>query len=156
MPVDTGAAGGERLLLDGAEARARLDEMDLGGGGEARHDAHDPQEVGHQRAAAWAELGEHEASRRAHCLPDDDCPDADQLAEHLAHLRRRDEVAVAAERLTPHVIAVDRIGEAGFHILRDGHRTVGTDARDEFLAERAHGVAGASGKGGRRDAVTIR
>ena len=53
---------------------------------------------------------------------------ADQLAEHLADLRRGDEVAAAAERLAAHVVAELGVAEAGGHVVGDGDRPVGGSA----------------------------
>ena len=139
-------------LLDRAEAGTGLDKMDAGGFGKIRHDADDAKEIGHQRAPPGTELGEDEFARRAHRLPDHHGPHADQLAEHLAHLRRGDEIAVAAERLAAHVVAIEGVGEAGLHVGGERHRPVGADAGDQLLAERRH----ASLASGRRDALTIR
>ena len=60
----------------------------------------------------------------AHGLPDRCAPHADQLAEHLADLRRGDEVAVFADRLARRVIARAPVGEASFHIVVHADRTV--------------------------------
>ena len=46
---------------------------------------------------------------RSHLLPHRRGPRADQLAEHLAHFRRGDEIAGRAERVARHVIAVPRM-----------------------------------------------
>ena len=54
------AVAGERRRLDGAEARAGLDEVDARRIEESRPDARGAQQVGHQRAAARPELGEDE------------------------------------------------------------------------------------------------
>ena len=48
-----------------------------------------------------------------------DQPGADDLAEHLADLRRGDEVAARAEGIARHVIAVRRIAEAVRHVFGD-------------------------------------
>ena len=64
------------------------------------------QRVAHQRAAAGAELGEHEGVGAALVGPDLGRPEADQLAEHLADLGGGDEVARRAERIAGGVVAV--------------------------------------------------
>ena len=51
-------------------------------------------------------------------------PDADQLAEHLADLRRGDEVAGCAERLARRVVAVVGIEQADRHVVGDRQRAV--------------------------------
>ena len=78
---------------------------------DARGDAKD---VGHQRAAAGAELDQPDGRGRAGSAPRLDQPGADDLAEHLADLRRGGEIAGRAEGIARHVVAVrrDRRGSA--------------------------------------------
>ena len=79
---------------------------------------------------------------RADHAPDMDEPRADDLAEHLAHLRRGDEIAVDAERIARRVVAVLGIAEAKRHVVGDAHRAVRLDERLDLLAERRVAHAG--------------
>src|SRR5260221_10410397 len=98
-------------MLRLAQHLAGLDEMKAQRGEELRHDARRAQRVRHQSAAAGAELGEDEGCRPAGAVPEIDAPQADQLAEDLADLRRSGEVAAPAERIARRVIAVFRMAE---------------------------------------------
>ena len=73
-----------------------------------------------KRAAPRPELGDDHRGGLAHGLPDRGRPDADQLAEHLADLRRGDEIAVFADRLPRGVIAAraDRRGRSAYSRAR--------------------------------------
>ena len=90
------------------------------------------QRIAHQRAASRPQLDEPHGLRRAHLLPDDGTPQPDELAEHLADLRRGDEVAGAADGGLPAVVAVLGILQAGLHVVVDADRAVARDARREF------------------------
>ena len=92
----------------------------------------------------------------AHHLPDRDRPEADQLAEDLADLRRGDEVAGAAERLAAHVVAVLGIGEAERHVVGDGDRPGGADMRRDLFGEAASRAFRRRRGAPRRDAQIIR
>ncbi len=113
------------------------------------------QHVGHQRAAAGAELGQNEGVGRTQHLPHADRPQADQLAEDLADLGRGDEVAGAAEGVALHVVAVLGVGEAGRHEIGDRDRPAGADLRLELLGERRHAFSTAPGVCVWRRATTI-
>ena len=65
-----------------------------------------------ERAASGAEFHQPNRVRRTHRPPDLDAPRADQLAEHLADLRRGGEVAGGAERIAGRVVAVFRMSSA--------------------------------------------
>ena len=103
------------------------------------------QHVLHQRAAAGADLGERDRRRPADRLPGAEQPDADQLAEHLADLRRGDEVAGRAERLARRVVAVVRIEQAKRHVVGDADRAVGLDQADDLFAQPSTSVYARAG-----------
>src|SRR5829696_6351561 len=113
------------------------------------------QEVPHQRAASRAELDERERARVAHKPPGLDRPKADELAEHLADLRRRDEIARRAERIAPRVVAMHRMPEAERHVALDRDRAVGGDHPAQLVLEAGHAEE-ASTALGRRGRVTPR
>ena len=71
------------------------------------------QRIGHQRAAAGAELEQGEALGLAHLLPEIDDEKADQLAEHLADLGRGGEIPLRAQRIAGAVIMRIRRGHPG-------------------------------------------
>src|ERR1700674_317552 len=80
-----------------AQMGAGLDQMNPDRRAEGGAYARRAQGVGHQRAAARTEF-DHLARRGvAHGMPDLDAPQADHLAEHLAHFRRGEEIARGAE-----------------------------------------------------------
>jgi hypothetical protein len=87
-----------------------------------------PQRIGHHGAAAGPELDETHVLGLAHQPPHGSGPQPDQLAEHLAHLRRGDEIAVAAERIARRVIAALGMREAERHELPHRHRPGERDA----------------------------
>ena len=72
-------------------------------------------------------------------------PHADQLAEHLADLRRGGEVACCAERLARRVIAVIGIEQANRHVVGDGQRAVRLDQFRDLLPEPRQNGSGAGG-----------
>ena len=99
------------------------------------------QHILHQGAAARPDLGERRrGSGRPARLPGADQPDADQLAEHLADLRRGDEVAGAAERLARRVVAVlrDRTGRAPCSRRRESGPLRLDQPRRSVALERRH------------------
>ena len=114
---------------------------------EFRNAAPGAESVGHQSAAPRSKLGDGHARRLAHGLPHRDRPKADQLAEDLADLGRRDEVALAADRLAGGIDARSLIGEAGLHEF--------FDVRGPSLAMRAWSLAAseASDTGSRASAL---
>lgn len=127
---------GQALRLKPAQNRAGLDEVEIEGG--ARR-AQGSQGVGHQRAAAGAEFHEAGACRRAcrlHRREHGASPGADQLAEHLADLRRGDEVAAAAEGIARGVVAVARMPETERHVAIETDRPARADLPREDREER--------------------
>ncbi len=128
---EEGRVRGQLLLLYRPQMRARLDQHDVRRGEKIGRETGGAQRVGHQRAAAGAELGEHHARRAAHPPPGFHRPEADEFAEHLADLGGGDEIAGRAEGIAAHVIAMLRIAEAGCHVVGDGDRSIGADARGE-------------------------
>ncbi len=122
----------EALFLHRTQGPADLHQMQPHGGKELRPHACGTQRVRHQAAAAGAQLHQQERIRRARFLPGIDAPQADQLAEHLADLRRGDEVARTAERIARRVIARALLRQRDAHELRDGDRPA---RRDPALEE---------------------
>ena len=120
----------QRLGLLGAQAGGELDQMELGGGGKGGGDAAgQPPGVGHQGAAAGAELGEDDGVGAAELLPRDDRPGAEQLAEDLADLGRGGEVG---ERVVGGVVKRVGAGHEGVEALgfaENGHRQAATGGR---------------------------
>src|SRR5262245_27999388 len=94
------------------------------------------QGVAHQHATARAQLDEAQRSRSAHSLPDNGTPKPDQLAEHLADLRRRYEIPLGANASGALPVAIIRIGLAQPHVAIDGHRAVAPDERAQLVEQR--------------------
>src|SRR5262249_46538557 len=63
-------------------------------------------------------------------------PQAEQLAEHLADLGRRGEVAGGAERVAPRVVAALGIVEAKLHVVRHRHRAADCNAPPNLRLKR--------------------
>src|SRR5213075_1452338 len=63
-------------------------------------------------------------------------PDADKLAEDLRDFGRGDEITVWPERISRHVITVNRVAKAERNIAIDRHRTILADHRDDEFLER--------------------
>ncbi len=146
MPRQRRRDATQRLLLLRFQRRTDLDEMHACRSEKAWHHLRRAQCVAHQRAAARTELDQTHARRGAHLLPHRGHPQSDQLAEHLAHFRRGDEVATRSERIARHVITVPRIGEAERHVVGNRHRSVRGDARtDVALERRGHQLFGSGG-----------
>ena len=124
----------ELLLL--FQSRADLDEMQDDRSLKIFDDFRGPECVDHQRAMPRAKLDNAHVFRRAHLLPDRSHPQADQLAEHLADLRRGDEVAAGADRVVGDVIAVLRMGESEPHIIGKRHWSGDRDQSADFTFER--------------------
>ena len=133
MPSGGGIAEG--LGLDRAEDGRRFDEMDPGGLGEARHGAGGAQDVGHQRAAPGAELGQHERARPPLVEPGLREAEAQHLAEHLADLRRGGEIAGRAQRIARGVVAPARVEQTFGHVIRDRQRPRRGDPRQKRVPQ---------------------
>ena len=127
----------ERLALRLDHDRARLDQRHGDAVEEFRNAAPGARSIGHQSTAPRSELGDRHARRLAHGLPHRHRPEADELAEDLADLRRRDEVALAADRLAGGIDASNFVGEASLHELFDRQRSVPGDARMQPRRERS-------------------
>src|SRR5205814_1746839 len=93
--------------------------------------------------------------RSAHLPPDGRDPGAGQLAEHLADLGCGREIAVRAEWVARHVVAVLRMTEAEPHILIDRDRPLERDEAPDLGLQRRHQAAWAAARGGRRRPRTI-
>src|SRR5207248_11499599 len=78
-----------------------------------------------------------------------------ELAEHLAHFWRGDEIARRAERIARDVIAVLRMAQAKLHIAVDRDRPIDSDDAADLGFERRHCAAGAAFRGGRRNAIQM-
>ena len=126
----------QRLGLTAAQIGTGLDHVQIDGGVEARHLARAPQRVGHQRAAPRTQLDQANGSRPAHRFPDRGAPGAQQLAEHLADLRRGDEIALQAEGIALLVVAVLRMAERFGHVFGDGDRPGDANAPGQKFAQR--------------------
>ncbi len=131
----------ERAALRLHQVPARLDEMHIERLAKFRHDARGAQKIGHQSAAAGAELDEPQLGRRAEGMPDFGGPKPDQFAEHLMDLRRGDEIAARADRQFALVIAVLRVKRRERHEALEAHRTFLRDHRGDFGLERVHALA---------------
>ena len=136
MPRHRHVGEAQRLALQALQRRADFDHVQGDGGAEARHHLCDPQNVAHHGAATRPELHQVEAARRSHCPPHGGRPQPHQFAEHLADLRRGDEIAPRAERIPGGVIAALGMGQAKFHIWRHRDRTAALDAPANFHLER--------------------
>ena len=136
MPHHRHVERGHGLLLALLQRRADLDQMHHDRGAECRHHLHRAQRIEHHGAAAGAELDQPHVLRLSHLMPGRRRPQTEQLAEHLADLRRGDEIAVAAERIARRVVAVHRMAEAQLHVLPHRHRPGQRDAPADFGFER--------------------
>jgi hypothetical protein len=140
VPLDRHAGAGQGRFLALPQHGAGLDQGDANGVQEPRHDACGAQKIGHQRAAPRSQLDEPQRRRRTHRLPGGGAPHADQFAEHLRDLRRRGEIAGAAERVLAHVVAMAGMAEAQAHVAVDADRPLGRDHRHKLALE-AHRAA---------------
>ena len=125
----------QRSPLKSAQHRAGFHQMQARRGEEGRHQASGPQRVGHQGTAAGADLDQVELGRRAHLPPQLGAPQPDQLAEHLRHLRCRDEVALQSEGIAGHVIAPARIAQRLGHVAVDADGAFAGDQVGEVAAQ---------------------
>jgi hypothetical protein len=127
------AIGLETGILLGDERGVGLEQAQVETISKAFGAAGHPQHVGHQGAATRAQFEQGEFLWAAHLLPEANEEKADQFAEHLADLWRRDEVASRAQWISALVIALGRVGEAQAHIGRNRHRAGGADLHvDQF------------------------
>ena len=143
VPVKGEAGGGEGGLLPLPQGRARLHEMHDGGRLEVGQDTGRAQQVRHQGAAPRSQLDEAAGGRAAHGVPDFHHPQADQLAEHLADLGRRGEIAGRAEGIAGGVV----VPQAQAHVALDRDRPVVGDDLAQGVRERLH--AASTGLAGR-------
>src|SRR5260370_5683713 len=97
----------------------------------------------HQGAAAGSQFDQSQHGWRTDRLPYRRRPQPEQFAEHLAHLGRGDEIALAHERIARNVIAVLGMRQAQLHVTPDRHRPGRLDELLDFGLERrifAHGL----------------
>ncbi len=154
MPGDRDAARVERRALAALEPGARFNEMRLQGRVESGQRPRRPHCVGQHRSAARPELDQLHGRRRSHLPPHPRRPQSEQFAEHLADLRRSDEIAGAPERIAGHVVAMLGVSEAERHVARDRDRPARGDDGAQLGFERGHRSSPqASRSGGRRSAM---
>ena len=122
----------QRLALLRLQVGTRFDEVSAHSLSEPRRRPGGTQRVLHHGAAAGTDLDERHFIRRPHRLPHVCRPQPDQFAEHLADLRRGDEIAGRAERGAAIVVAVLRIVEAHGHEFGDRNRPRLRDAGADF------------------------
>src|SRR5690606_19312854 len=96
------------------------------------------QQVLHQRAATWADLGYHCIARSPGSLPGRINPHANELAEHLADFRRSDEIALSAKGLPRRVVTELRIEQALRHVFGNADRSGEGDRPLQLFLELGH------------------
>ena len=126
--------GGDALALDGAQARAGLDKMDLSGTSKYFCSA---QNIVHQCAAAGAQFNEVERGGRTHRLPLGHTPDADQLAEDLRDFGSGDEIK-------KWIMSVVIVPGAEAHVLVKPHGALGDDQFTDGFVK--HGAISAAAR----------
>jgi len=126
------------LLL--AQGGRGFDEMHPERGVKPGHHLGGAQDIGHQRAATGAKLGQRDGAGRALIHPGLRERQPHKLAEHLADLRRGNEIACRAKRVAGGVIAPCRVQKALGHELGQGDRPGLYDPGAERRAE-AHARA---------------
>jgi hypothetical protein len=132
---------GKPFLLYDAQHRTGLDQVQAERRRKAgRCPADGAAGIRGERAATRSQLHEIDRRRRAHGRPHASAPDADQLAEHLGDLRRGEEIAARAQRVTGHVVAVTRMSETEPHVTVHGQRSLGGDQFGQHGLKRAHGA----------------
>ena len=114
--VPSGVGVSKRGGLRRAQAFVRLHKVQIDGVAKGRHGPRGTQRIGKEGTAAGAELDEAHPLRLSHGLPHHHAPKSDQLAEHLAHLGRGDEVAARADGPAAAVITVLGKMEAKLHV----------------------------------------
>ena len=127
-----------------------LDKMKIDRGMEARDAARGAQRIGHQGAAAGAQLDQSHRLRPAHRQPALGQPGAQKLAEHLGDFRRRREVAGGAHRQRRAVVAEAGMAERLGHEVGDRDRAGERDAPGDQPAELAGARIRCHGRAGRR------
>ena len=142
VPVSaTFGVASEFLSLHLSKFGRYLDQVHGDGVGEIFEHGGAAKEVGHERASPRAEFDEADVRGFAHLRPLPRGPRSDELAEHLAHLGGRDEVAADAEDVAGHVVAELGVGENLLHVLGDGDGAAAEldDAREVRLEAREVG-----------------
>src|SRR6185437_13365242 len=144
---------GNRISLRLAKHRAGFDKVHIAREpGRAEH----AQRIRRQRAPPRTEFRIDCVRRRAGPLPCVGKRGADHLAEHLADLRRRGEIAVGSEGIAGCII----ISVARFHEGFDADRPLGLDAFAKRPLERSHAAEAVPATGSTRTrrflAVNIR
>ena len=118
------------------QRRAHLDHVQHDGGAECGNHLGRPQHVEHHGAAPWSKLHQPHVFRRSHGAPGRGRPEPKQLAEHLADLRRGNEIPSAADRRAAHIVAVLGVGEAERHVLGDRQGPDALNAPSDLRLER--------------------
>ncbi len=119
----------ERRRLKLRKRLARFDQIGMHRVGKSRHDAGSAQRVAHHGPTSRSVFRKRDGARRAeHGLPDDTRPHPDQLAENLADVGSRDEVARRPENPLSAIITERLVPEASRHVRLDRHRTIALDA----------------------------
>jgi hypothetical protein len=114
--------------------------MHLRGRMEPRHAGGGAQNIGHQRAATGAKLGQREGRGRALVKPALRKAQAQQFAEHLADLGRGGEIAARTKRVAGGVIAVLGVHQAIGHIVGQRYRAGLRDAPRQKIGQRRHAL----------------
>ena len=135
MPGDVARAP-QRRPLPFAQHRVDLDEMDVQRLEQRRQYANRAQRIRHHGAAAGAEFDQPQHRRRADRLPHRRRPQPEQFAEHLAHLGRRSEIALAPQGIARDVVAVLRMQQAQLHVAPDRHRSRRLDQFSDLAQQR--------------------
>ena len=121
--VKGNVGAGNRLALDLAQGWRGLDQVKLCGVVKPRHGARRAQDIGHQGAAPRPGLGQGKGVGRALIQPALRKAQTDQLAKHLADLRRGDEITARAKRIAGGIIAMHGVHQAGGHIIGQRDRS---------------------------------
>src|SRR5262249_15906657 len=127
---------GEPPLLDFAQRRADLNEMQHRRLAKSGHRLGRAQRIVKERAAPGAELDDAKIFRRAHLAPDRRHPDPDTLPNLWANLRRGDETAAATERIALNVVAVLRMRQTQPHVIGDRYWPADRDPPSDFIEQR--------------------
>jgi hypothetical protein len=141
LPAQDGATVFQRFRLHAAQMRAGFHQHDIQAFGEIRRRLQRAQHVRHQGAAARPQFHQQWAAGAALFVPGLRQPQAQHLAEHLADLRRGDEIPAFAERVAGGVVAGLGIVQRHRHVLRHRDRALGRDQRRDARFE-AHAAFG--------------